>query len=370
LTLIHEIHLSILGLNVLIRSDSAAWIKLFARMYSRSVIGTNKQLFNPTFLFEVFTNNNNPYGKPLLIINGDVTPLKDPNLAQGFVYELILHEILRKVERYYLIHAGVVSRDGSGFLLVADTLHGKTTLVLELVRRGYAFLSDEMAPISRTNGLVYPFPRSLRIRPATLQYLGIETPPGSYSWLGKHIIDIEDIFPGSMGDPVPIAHILILRDPNYSTDNGHRLYLRFDRLPTNFMIDLDSLDCVNNLSVIKKGAYPRWRVFTSSRSETLAGVHALCNSHQVVLLESANRIDHKPDFSSAPQLEPISHSQAALSLLQHFQGGRQSALLKAESGSSPTRLLVELAGLISEAKCYNFSVGPLDEMVALIQSLP
>ena len=54
---------------------------------------------------------------------------------------------MTRVRSHLLIHAGVVSRDGQGIILVADARHGKTTLVLELVRRGFQFLSDEMADL-------------------------------------------------------------------------------------------------------------------------------------------------------------------------------------------------------------------------------
>ena len=55
-------------------------------------------------------------------------------------------------------YAGVVSYQGKGLLLVADAEHGKTTLTLELVKRGFAFLSDEVAALGRIDHRVHPFP--------------------------------------------------------------------------------------------------------------------------------------------------------------------------------------------------------------------
>ena len=40
---------------------------------------------------------------------------------------------------------GVVSHHGEGVVIIADAEHGKTTLTLELVKRGFTFLSDALA---------------------------------------------------------------------------------------------------------------------------------------------------------------------------------------------------------------------------------
>src|SRR3990167_1817839 len=71
-----------------------------------------------------------------------------------------------------------------------------------------------MAAMGRTDHLVHPFPRSLRVRPGTLELVGFpDAAEGAPTWLGKLILDIEEIKPGCLGKAVPISHIVILQDP-------------------------------------------------------------------------------------------------------------------------------------------------------------
>lgn len=61
------------------------------------------------------------------------------------------------------IHAGVVVHTGRAIVLPGRTMTGKTTMVLELVRAGASYYSDEYAVINR-RGLVLPYARPLSIR--------------------------------------------------------------------------------------------------------------------------------------------------------------------------------------------------------------
>jgi hypothetical protein len=74
-----------------------------------------------------------------------------------------------------VLHSGAVSRGGQAALLVGSSGHGKTTLTLELVRRGWRFLSDDFAPVDAA-GVVRPFPRRVNVTDATLVLLGLSAP--------------------------------------------------------------------------------------------------------------------------------------------------------------------------------------------------
>ncbi len=60
---------------------------------------------------------------------------------------MIFQKVIDRIDRYLLLHSGVVSRDGHGYIIYAPTGFGKTTFVMELVSRGYRFLSDEYCPV-------------------------------------------------------------------------------------------------------------------------------------------------------------------------------------------------------------------------------
>jgi hypothetical protein len=65
--------------------------------------------------------------------------------------------------RSLLLHAGAVAVDGGAVLFPAPMDSGKSTLVAGLVARGLSYLSDEIAAIDPTTGLVEPYPRPLSI---------------------------------------------------------------------------------------------------------------------------------------------------------------------------------------------------------------
>jgi hypothetical protein len=62
-----------------------------------------------------------------------------------------------------VLHAAAAARDGRAAVLAAPSGHGKTVLVGGLVRRGWGYLSDELAPLT-LSGTVLPYPKPLTIK--------------------------------------------------------------------------------------------------------------------------------------------------------------------------------------------------------------
>lgn len=118
-----------------------------------------------------------PDGKRLVVYPGGASCLCDyrtemfelrtaaPALARELCYLLILSRAgealdLRGLHR---LHAGAAAIEGSPLLFCGPQGTGKTTLLIELLKRpGFSLLSDDTPLISR-NGTVYPFPLRLGI---------------------------------------------------------------------------------------------------------------------------------------------------------------------------------------------------------------
>jgi hypothetical protein len=112
-----------------------------------------------------------------------------------------------------LFHAGVVSMDGAGVVLAAQSGMGKTTLTLELVSRGCGFLSDEIACLDPETGLLEPFPRKVNLKTGSRELLGLELRDDESSAVpdadpGELSLDIEEIAPGSLAEPCPLRYLL------------------------------------------------------------------------------------------------------------------------------------------------------------------
>ena len=66
------------------------------------------------------------------------------------------------------IHAGAVAIGGRAILIAGRSGHGKTTLVLGLLRRGLDLLSDELALVAPDGRTVLAYPRGLHVRQTAL----------------------------------------------------------------------------------------------------------------------------------------------------------------------------------------------------------
>jgi hypothetical protein len=98
-------------------------------------------------------------------------------------------------KEHVFVHAGVVGWKGKAIIIPGRSFQGKTTLVVELVKAGAHYYSDEYA-IFDENGLVHSFPRDVSIR----------TRVGN---IREDQISIESVG-GTVGsDPLPVGAVLI-----------------------------------------------------------------------------------------------------------------------------------------------------------------
>ncbi|KYK35901.1 MAG: hypothetical protein AYK19_01465 [Theionarchaea archaeon DG-70-1] len=93
------------------------------------------------------------------------------NLAYAFACMMFQSMVLHLSKDYFNVHAAALVKGDTGFLFPGSQHCGKTTLTLELIKRGYKLLSDDLAIINRETLEVMPFPRALNIREKTLPLL-------------------------------------------------------------------------------------------------------------------------------------------------------------------------------------------------------
>lgn len=72
------------------------------------------------------------------------------------------------VHDYLVLHAAVVEKNGRALVMPASTGSGKSTLSAALVHRGWRLLSDEFALIGKADGMVYPIPRPIGLKQASI----------------------------------------------------------------------------------------------------------------------------------------------------------------------------------------------------------
>jgi hypothetical protein len=367
----HELKLRFFDQELHFRADSERHIATFGQIYHRFQVD-RFELKGPPLELILLARPDNPWGKAALILPQEVRLFNDPAWLEWYVYHTVLNEVLKRVRSHFLLHAGVVAYKGQGVIIAANSTYGKTTLTLELVRRGFDFLTDESAALGRADKQVHPFPRTVNIRPGTLELIGLErvVPPGAPTWLDKLILDIETLRPNSLGEASPISHIVILQDPDapeLSLDPELRFMV--DHLDEAFIVAVSQLKTVKALQVDQQTyPHPFLELQTTDTAATFEQVEALAQRHRLLLSNFGANVKC-PNFKRPVRLDSIPRSLATRILLNHFQGGHKSALLQTEFGGSGIGLFMELAALISGANCYKLSVGPLTQAANLICEL-
>ncbi len=76
------------------------------------------------------------------------------------------------LQRFLFLHAGAVAINGRGWVIVGDSGAGKTSAVASLVRRGEAYLSDEVALLDPITRHLMPFALPLAVKPWTAKAVG------------------------------------------------------------------------------------------------------------------------------------------------------------------------------------------------------
>jgi hypothetical protein len=132
------------------------------------------------------------------------------------------------VDKFLLLHAGAVTRNGMGIILPAPSESGKTSLTTALTVGGYEYMSDAFATIEASTGLLHAYTKPLSIKnvsvfPALAQRDEIWTGPESEPGPGE--IPVWYTYPDDFGGsaacgPAPVGYILF---PRYDPSENPRL---------------------------------------------------------------------------------------------------------------------------------------------------
>lgn len=371
-TSLRQINLRFFDLPVTIKSDCEGFLGLFAQMYRRFLADVLPPGLQQAVDFTLLAEPGDRYDTPVIIIDNEIWPLSHSGLFEGYAYECVINTMVTRVKSHLLLHAGVVSWNGQGVIIIADTGYGKTTLVIELVKRGFHFLSDEMAALGRNDGKVHPFPRRLWIRKGTLELAGLSQKcTHAPVWMGKVIMDAEDILPGSYGETTSINHIIALHDSAGSEGGLHNqatqeISVLVERLDNSLLARIGEIEGIGHVRVETVHGYPMIKCNAIRPTPALVTIESLCRKFRVLVLDVTKGAGHYPSFRLPASLKDIPKSEAVISLLKRYQGGYMSRLLHDEFGGNSIPLFLELSAMIEGAKCHRLSVGPLRDMANLV----
>lgn len=122
-------------------------------------------------------------------------------------------ETIRQTGDYFLIHAGAVSVESRGALILPGSSgSGKSTLVTGLVLSGLGYLSDEAAAIDPVTRQVHPYPRAITLKPDVLSAVFpdlLDKDPAPNIPRGHWHVSPEDLRAGSVSQPSEVRWVVM-----------------------------------------------------------------------------------------------------------------------------------------------------------------
>ncbi|MDM7922531.1 MAG: hypothetical protein QUS14_09560 [Pyrinomonadaceae bacterium] len=192
----HSVTFESYGVGILIESNDAEIFEKLLVLAAKALLG-NVRLNSAEPARQVFTVDRVDDGTFSLARDGEL-------LTEGSSFDAVAELFIRLLrlrisefaKDFVFVHAGVVSWKGKAIVIPANSGCGKTSLVVELVKLGAEYYSDEYAVLD-SKGYVHPFARDLSVRSE------------GRLWSEKDGIPVEN-FGGKAGEePIPVGMVIL-----------------------------------------------------------------------------------------------------------------------------------------------------------------
>lgn len=366
--------LQVCGKRIRLRADDPASVGGFLSTYAAF-----RQAADPAAPVEmeiVVRRAASPRPNLLLLVRDRAYRSEEPALARD-PEAAIEYVLMRHTQSHYLAHAGAVSRNGRGLIVAAASRMGKTTLTAFLVARGFAYLSDEIAPISRMDGSLWPYPLPLGIRPGPAETLARDLPGADFVRDGdrKKLVRPADFSPAGASGPVPL-HAVVFITGRLSTEV--RTARRFDGL---VVVSFNGMTPEFRSELLERTA-SEWlsesRIADRVHALTLCtrapdrfpdGLRAAARAHDIGII----RIEHEDldpcDFDAEPRLLRLPAAAGVLELAEKNGSAQKAELMRTQFAGRMTGLLEELARRVGGVAFYKITPGRIEAMIGAVKSL-
>jgi hypothetical protein len=365
---------SFFGLPFTLLSDSKDVIREFGDIYRRfkrkSEGGKDKDIPSVSISLLMETEE----GRPVLI-TPDSRLILDGNDIPSSIYLFILNYAFREARNHFIIHGGVVEKGGRGIIISASSSVGKTTLILELVKRGFYFLSDELAPVRRNTGLIELFPRSIGmrnngiLRPDSIGTRNDREQKAKNEF--KEMVDISDIPGGKIGNPCLPRCVIFLSPPlkeEMEDQYSRVMEIAFSRIDGELIRSLQGMEGIIMIERLDGRPYPTLRL-NVSKTPVIERIEDICRGLGIFILNSHWGISEPPDYTATPKIERLQGSSGLIELAKHLLNGRAPSRLSQEFNNSQSRIMMELAGIFERVSFYRLTIGRLKDMADMVEEL-
>lgn len=364
----HQADYLILDRRVRLAGNDAAILDRFTNLYGAfraDVVGS------PDLLIRYHLD-----AKGSLVVSGPAENYRSaaPEVIQ-WPSVLMARMILRELVTHWMIHAACVSRDGKAVVLAGGSGMGKTTLAAHLGAKGFALLSDEFAPISRSDGFVEPFPLRIGIREGPGRAL-IQSMPAidlNFQQDAKKLVDLS-LMSGSPATRALLHAVVFLTTKvtaNVTTVHKRDAYLKawftgwspvMEReivAETGARIlsvktDLDLLEVDMELEDLAKHTEP---------------LRAIARRHGTLLAQIKYE-DHEPiDRSADSVCMRIPAAAGVMELIKKIPSSSRTALLERVHGGKASGLIADMSARLKDVEFYKMVPGRLDSSIAHVEEM-
>lgn len=155
------INLELLGTEFVISTTDARWIELVARLWEPFVC----EAVTEAALSLDVTEQGSEW--LMTTFSGASTINPDPWVVLHQLRNITSQHALIRSDDVIGLHGSVLSRDGFTLVLSGPAMAGKSTLMVELLARGWSYVSDDLAPIDKADGRILSFPKPINLRDAS-----------------------------------------------------------------------------------------------------------------------------------------------------------------------------------------------------------
>jgi len=365
----YECSLFFFGRHARLYADSTETIERFAKVYVR-FIDTNPGVSDMSFCI---VSSSAHFRAPALLVECCLYDLPDTDRYVEHAELIVFRHLLEQLDNYIVLHAGVVNREGRAIVMYGQSGFGKTTLTLELLRRGYGFMSDEFCPIRLSDFLIEPFERLVGLKRSSPFYK--LTDPQQRVFLaseGKDFIDCADIFSCRPVEPCRAAFFLEIsgtKDSHTCPPGGVALDINMCSDSTTVPDALRRLPGVTISGPLIKGNYAAYRVTASYSAAFMSNFNRIWkdNSHDIFsVFPYKGEID---TYDRTPVMRSVSAFEALTALVSNIVNRSPTGRLLASHGGKTSSLVMLLGNLLNGAACYNLQPGHLAQMADLIDNL-
>ena len=355
-----EIPLRFFDLELAVRTDSdeveRTCRSLFGRFIQDSTSGSRR--------IEILSSGPRSWRIRDSVLDAEI---EERSWLPGIITARLLETAGNEVTDHDLFHAGAVSHDGHGLLIVGESSFGKSSLSLGLLARGWGYLSDEVGAIQRTQPVLSPFPKPLEVEPRTIQMLELAV-DGVVHRGGKVTLDPGSMFGSASPEECRLGSVVFLvsgdGEPPASRD---RLTVVVHRRPEGLIEELQQTEGIRSASWDgARGGYPMLALSFEPGSFAY-GLDELLGKRGVLVLDSSAEERPPANFDGPPSLEPMGASEGVFRLMGRFRGRRALARHIAARQGGFSDVFLSLLDRLRHVRFHRLRVGHVAASLDLLE---